>query len=176
MRRIWPFVIVLAVAALFLWGLRRPNPNELPSVLINKPAPNFVLPTLETYRDEWGQQVELSQHIGKPIVLNLWASWCVPCRTEAPLLESYWRQYKGRVLFLGVNVQDTNKQAALNFVRDYGLTFPSGFDAAGRVWIDYGGYGVPETFVIDRAGKVLVRHAGPVSEGDVERYLKMVGQ
>jgi cytochrome c biogenesis protein CcmG/thiol:disulfide interchange protein DsbE len=176
MQRLWPILAVLAIAALFVWGLRRPNPNELPSVLINKPAPNFVLPVLEPYQGEWGQGLELSKHIGKPIVLNLWASWCVPCRTEAPLLESYWKQQKDRVLFLGVNVQDTNKQAALDFVRDYGLTFPSAFDQNGRVWIDYGGYGVPETFVINKEGKVLVRHAGPVSEADVEKYLKMVAE
>lgn len=92
------------------------------------------------------------------------------------MLEQYWQRYSDQVLVLGVNVQDTNKQAALDFVRTYGLTFPSAFDERGRVWIDYGGYGVPETFVIDKNGQVLVRHAGPVTAADLDKYIAQVLQ
>lgn len=173
MRRLWP-LWVLALGAFLWWGMQRPNADALPSALIGQPAPNFVLPVLEPYQTDWGAELELARQTGKPILLNLWASWCVPCRTEAPLLEQYYRRYGGEVLVLGVNVQDTNKEAALDFISTYGLTFPSTFDERGRVWVDYGGYGVPETFVIDAQGKVLARHAGPVTSQDLDQYLGQV--
>lgn len=173
--RLWPFALLLVLGALLFWGLRRGDPGALPSVLVGKPAPDFTLPTFAPYRAEWGEQIQLSKYLGrKPILVNLWASWCVPCRDEAPLLEAAWRQYKDRLLVLGVNVQDTNPGDALGFIQEFGLSFPSGIDTNGRVWIDYGGYGVPETFLIGKDGKVLYRHAGPLNPATLQELLGKV--
>lgn len=174
MRRFWP-VLVLIIGGLFWWGLQRPGKDDLPSVLVGKPAPNFTLPILSPYQARWGKELEFAKQEGKPVILNLWASWCIPCRTEAPLLERYHQQYGDRVLFLGVNVQDKESDA-LAFIQQYGLTFPSVFDPRGTVGVEYGMYGVPETFVINRAGQVLKRHAGELSQTSLEGYLELVMQ
>ena len=170
------FGIVLAllvlVAGLFLFGLRR-DPSLLPSVLAEKrkPAPDFTLPILPPYRKAWGETLRLSRLFGRPIVLNFWASWCPPCRREAPMLQAYWRRYQDQVLFIGVNFQDT-EEAALAFIREFGLSFPSVADPRGRVGIDYGVYGLPETFFIDPEGRVQARHVGELKPKDLEGYLR----
>ncbi|TBH15350.1 TlpA family protein disulfide reductase [Thermus thermamylovorans] len=173
----WLWVLlVLGLGGLFLWGMQR-DPRELPSVLAQerRPAPDFTLPLLPPYRGEWGETLRLADHLGqRPILLNFWASWCFPaCYEEAPVLEEAWRRYRDRVLFLGVNVQDREADA-LRFVGQFGLTFPSVFDPRGRVGVDYGMYGVPETFVIDGEGRVMVRHAGAIDRFTLERYLQEV--
>ncbi|WP_243027810.1 TlpA family protein disulfide reductase [Thermus albus] len=169
-------LLVLALGGLFYWGMQR-NPKELPSVLAQerRPAPDFTLPVLPPYREEWGEALRLSDYLGKkPIVLNFWASWCYPaCYEEAPVLEATWRRYKDQVLFLGINTQDKEGEA-LRFIQQFGLTFPQVFDPRGRVGVDYGMYGVPETFVIDGEGRVVVRHAGAIDEATLEKYLKEV--
>ncbi|RIH79650.1 Thiol:disulfide interchange protein CycY [Meiothermus taiwanensis] len=172
MLRFWP-ILVLLLGGLFYWGMQRPNPNELKSVLVGKPAPSFSLPLLEPYRAQYGPEMGVRAGLGKPVLLNIWASWCIPCRTEAPLLERFHQQYKDQVLILGVNVQDSEAEA-LKFVQEYGLTFPSVYDARGRIGIEYGYYGVPETFVIDRHGVVLARHAGELSEAQLRGYIEQV--
>lgn len=174
MLRFWP-IWVLLLGGLFYWGMQRPNPNELKSVLVGKPAPSFRLPLLEPYRAQYGPEMGIGEGLDKPVLLNIWASWCIPCRTEAPLLERFHQQYKDQVLILGVNVQDKEAEA-LKFVQQYGLTFPSVYDGRGRIGIEYGYYGVPETFVIDRNGTVLARHAGELSEAQLQGYLRQVLQ
>ncbi|WP_117237410.1 TlpA family protein disulfide reductase [Thermus sediminis] len=173
MRGLW-FLLPLALAGLFWWGMQR-DPRELPSVLAKerRPAPDFALPLLPPYREAWGETFRLGEYLGKkPIVLNFWASWCFPaCYEEAPILEAAWRRHRERVLFLGVNVQDREPEA-LRFIDQFGLTFPNVFDPRGRVGVDYGMYGVPETFFIDQEGRVLARHAGAVDQATLERYLK----
>lgn len=167
-------LLVLALGGLFWWGMQR-NPNELPSVLAKerRPAPDFTLPLLPPYRAEWGETFRLADHLGKrPIVLNFWASWCYPaCYEEAPILEASWRRHREEVLFVGVNTQDKEEEA-LRFVAQFGLTFPQVYDPRGRVGVDYGMYGVPETFFIDREGRVLARHAGAIDEATLARYLE----
>ncbi|GBD40411.1 Thiol:disulfide interchange protein CycY [bacterium HR38] len=107
-------------------------------------------------------------------MLNFWASWCYPaCYEEAPVLEATWRRYRDQVLFVGINTQDKEGDA-LRFIEQFGLTFPQVFDPRGRVGVDYGMYGVPETFVIDREGRVVVRHAGAIDQATLEQYLKEV--
>lgn len=175
--RTWLWVgLVLALGGLFLWGLQR-DPRELPSVLAQerRPAPDFTLPVLAPYRAEWGETFRLADHLGqRPIVLNFWASWCYPaCYEEAPVLEAAWRRHREGVLFLGVDTQDQEADA-LRFVAQFGLTFPQVFDPRGRVGVDYGMYGVPETFFIDREGRVVARHAGAIDQATLERYLKEV--
>ncbi len=174
MRRFWP-LFVLLIGGLFWWGLQRPNKDELKSVFVGKPAPTFSLPVLSPFQKQWGQAFGVGTSQGKPILLNIWASWCIPCREEAQLLEAYWQKNRDKVLFLGVNVQDKQTDA-LSFIKEFSLTFPSVFDERGRIALDYGYYGVPETFVINREGKVLARHAGALSPEAIERYLKQVEQ
>ncbi|MBF6593174.1 MAG: TlpA family protein disulfide reductase [Thermaceae bacterium] len=174
-RFLWPLVIVLAVGGLFLWGLRRPDPTALPSVLVGKPAPAFTLRVLPPYQAQWGQEITLAKLIGKqPILINFWASWCIPCRQEGPTLSAFWQQNRDKVLVLGINTQEKNLSDALNFIQQYNLGFPSVEDN-GRMYINYGTYGVPETFLLDTSGKVLLRHVGPVSPADLEAMLKQVG-
>lgn len=174
MLRFWP-VWVLLLGGLFYWGMQRPNPTELKSVLVGKAAPSFSLPLLEPYRAQYGAEMGIREGLNKPVLLNIWASWCVPCRTEAPLLERFHRQYKDRVLILGVNVQDSQAEA-LRFIRQYGLTFPSVYDERGRIGIEYGYYGVPETFIINRNGIVLHRHTGELNEAQLQGYIERVLQ
>jgi cytochrome c biogenesis protein CcmG/thiol:disulfide interchange protein DsbE len=87
------------------------------------------------------------------------------------MLEAYWRRHRGQALFLGVNFQDT-EEAALTFIREFGLSFPSVADPRGRVGIDYGVYGLPETFFIDAEGRVQARHVGELKAQDLEGYLR----
>ena len=151
-------LVVLALGGLFWW---------------RRPAPDFTLPLLPPYRAEWGEAFRLADHLGKrPIVLNFWASWCYPaCYEEAPILEASWRRHREEVLFVGVNTQDKEEEA-LRFIAQFGLTFPQVYDPRGRVGVDYGMYGVPETFFIDREGRVLARHAGAIDEATLARYLE----
>jgi len=173
-RRLFYLLIVAVLGGLFWWGLHR-NPGELKSVLIGRPAPDFELPLLPPYRQAWGERFRLADHLGKtPIVLNFWASWCYPaCYQEAPVLQAAWEAYRDRVLFFGVNNQDKT-EAALKFIDRFGLTFPQGYDPRGKVGIDYGMYGVPETFFIDRKGKVRYRHAGAIDAATLKAKLAEV--
>ena len=104
---------------------------------------------------------------GAPVVLNFWASWCGPCRDEAPILNAAAERYEGRVHVVGVNVRDSRIDA-LDFAREYDYRFPSVVDADGRIYDDYGLTGQPETFVIDAEGKVFQHIQGPfLSEADL---------
>jgi cytochrome c biogenesis protein CcmG/thiol:disulfide interchange protein DsbE len=173
------FFIIATLGGLFFWGLRSGAgvtkavpPSEL--VRAEKTAPDFSMPTLEPYVLEWGDTLTLSQLVGdKPIILNVWASWCVPCRREAPLFESYWQRYRDRVLFLGVNFQDQAADAEA-FIKEFNMTFPSGADPKAKIGIDYGIFGVPETFIIGKDGKVLARQVGEMTEDALEGYLQQV--
>src|SRR5439155_17314967 len=112
-----------------------------------------------------GQPVSLESLRGKVVVLNFWASWCYPsCYEEAPVLERGWQAWRDRsVVVLGVDIQDTDDKA-LKFVRDFQLSFPNAPDPSGKVSIDYGIYGVPETFFIDTQGRIRAKHVGALSE------------
>jgi cytochrome c biogenesis protein CcmG/thiol:disulfide interchange protein DsbE len=101
---------------------------------------------------------------GKVVVVNFWASWCFPaCYEEAPVLEAAWRLYKNKdVVIVGVNVQDTEK-AAKEFMDRFQFTFPNGPDPGGKISIDYGVYGIPETFVLDKEGRIAHKHVGAVT-------------
>jgi cytochrome c biogenesis protein CcmG/thiol:disulfide interchange protein DsbE len=171
-KRLWRWLIPLAavpVLALLAYGFRV-SPRDIPSPLVGRSAPAFALDTLE------GAPLSLASHRGKVVVLNFWASWCYPaCYEEAPVLERNWRGYRERgVVVMGVDIQD-KREAAEKFVGDFGLTFPVAQDLKGTVSVDYGVYGVPETFFIDARGNIRAKHVGAVTDDifrrEVDRLL-----
>lgn len=156
-RPLIPLGIFAALVAL-LWAGLYLNPREVPSPLIGKPAPEFVLPQLQ----DATRQVGSKDLLGKVTLLNVWASWCAACREEHPLLVALART--GRVNIYGLNYKDT-RQDALRWLNDLGNPYlVSAFDEQGNVGIDYGVYGVPETYVIDRAGIIRYKVIGPLTE------------
>ena len=148
----------LPVLALLAYGFRL-NPRDIPSPLVDRPAAAFALTSYT------GEPMSMEAHRGKVVVVNFWASWCHPaCYEEAPVLERNWRAYRERgVVVLGVDIQD-KPEAAKKFIADFSLTFPNALDPAGRVSVDYGVYGVPETFFIDRRGRIRAKHVGAVTD------------
>jgi cytochrome c biogenesis protein CcmG/thiol:disulfide interchange protein DsbE len=127
-------------------------------------SPDLELPVLvEGGSIKEGGSVRLSDLRGTPVVLNFWASWCVPCRTEAPVLERLWLRYRDQgLLVLGVDVQDLTGKAKA-FDEQFGLTYPSVRDGDDSTMRDFEVTGVPETFVIDRQGRVAALRVGPVT-------------
>ena len=115
----------------------------------------------------------LSPELGElPIMVDFWGSWCVPCRQEAAALEAVWREYEGRVLFVGIDVFDTDSRAR-DFIREFDITYPVGPDPRGTIAIEYGLTGVPEKHFIDRNGRVVRKLVGPLSE---ERLSAILGE
>jgi cytochrome c biogenesis protein CcmG/thiol:disulfide interchange protein DsbE len=142
------------------------NPREVPSPLIGKPAPAFVLPKL----DDASRSLGRDDLLGQPWVLNVWASWCAPCREEHPLVVDLAR--RSQVAVVGLNYKDT-RAAATNWLRQLGDPYRvSLFDADGRVGIDFGVYGVPETFVVDRQGVIRFKHTGPLTAQVVREQIE----
>ena len=173
MTRGWRWILPLSalpVLALLAYGFRL-NPRDVPSPLIGRPAAAFALTTFD------GGTLSLEAQRGKVVVVNFWASWCHPaCYDEAPALERSWRAYRDRgVVVVGVDIQDT-VDAARKFVRDFSLSFPNARDVAGKVSVDYGVYGVPETFFIDRKGLIRAKHVGVLTDevfrAEVDRLLR----
>jgi cytochrome c biogenesis protein CcmG/thiol:disulfide interchange protein DsbE len=168
----WRWLIPLSVVpvlALLAYGFRV-NPHDIPSPLVGRPAAPFVLRTFD------GRDLSLASLRGRVVVLNFWASWCYPaCYEEAPALERSWRAYRDReVSVVGVAIQD-QPDAARKFIADFSLSFPNAPDPDGKVSVDYGVYGVPETFFIDRAGRIRLKRTGAVSDdlfrSEVEKLL-----
>ncbi|MEE9138126.1 MAG: TlpA disulfide reductase family protein [candidate division NC10 bacterium] len=148
---------VLPILFLLAYGFWT-DPRYVPSPLIAKPAPPFALTLFD------GEHLSLKGLQGKVVVVNFWASWCFPaCYEEAPVLEGTWRTYKDKdVVVVGVNVQDT-ENAAKEFMDRFQFTFPNGPDPGGKISIDYGVYGIPETFVLDKEGRIAYKHVGAVT-------------
>jgi len=162
-------VVIAGVAALLIVGLLNRNVNNSIDAAIAKgqrvPAPAFTLPVLTSTAGlpAAGQNLSLSQLRGHPVVLNIWASWCVPCTDEAPILQSVWDRYRSKgVYVLGVDVKDLTGDA-LGFHNQYGLTFPTVRDGEGNIEGPYGTTGVPESFIIDRQGNIAAALRGPLS-------------
>ncbi len=126
-----------------------------------RPAPDFSLTLFD------GGRFDLSAQRGKVVVVNFWAAWCAPCRTEAPVLEAVWRRYRDRgVVVVGVNIWD-NEASARAYIREFGLTFPNGPDPTGSVVVDYGVTGVPETYFISPDGTIRRKWNGPLTEASL---------
>ena len=144
------------------------DPTLVRSALIGKQASAFRLPALG------GGEIDSAAYGGDVVVVNFWASWCVPCREEAPELEAFAERWSGRgVTLLGVVYNDDAAKAA-NFRDRFGLTYPQGLDPGGRAAIDFGVFGVPETFVIDRHGTVMAKLLGAVDAATLERVVAAV--
>ena len=121
-----------------------------------RPAPDFTLPLFD------GTLLRLADLRGRPVLVDFWASWCVPCREEAATLEQVWQAYRATdLLFIGVGVQD-REAAARAFLDEFAITYPNGRDTDGKISIDYGLMGVPEKFLINRQGQIVRKLVGPV--------------
>jgi cytochrome c biogenesis protein CcmG, thiol:disulfide interchange protein DsbE len=160
MKKSLRFLIPLAIflgLVLFLGAGLRLDPREVPSPLIGKPAPAFNL----TLLDNPGQSIRRDDMLGKVWMLNVWASWCVACREEHPLLVAFARQ--NLLPIYGLNYKD-KRIDGMKWIANFGNPYTASlFDEDGRVGIDWGVYGVPETFIIDKQGTVRFKQIGPVT-------------
>jgi cytochrome c biogenesis protein CcmG/thiol:disulfide interchange protein DsbE len=167
-----PLVIFLALAALFFIRLFAGDPSRLPSALIGRPVPEFSLPALQgLVRDSVAVPGLASADLkgDKVTVVNVWASWCAPCRAEHPLLSAL--AVDPRIRLVGINYKD-NAENARRFLGALGNPFAAvGVDTSGRSAIDWGVYGVPETFVVSRDGIIRHKHVGPLTEEAVKTTL-----
>ena len=164
-KALWVFGGLLGLVGLFAWGLTR-NARFIPSPLVGQQAPAFELTQFN------GERFALADHRSHVVVVNFWASWCIACKEEALVLEGGWLTFRDRgVVFVGVNIQD-EREAALDFIRHHGKTYPNGPDPEGKLTIDYGVYGVPETFFIDRNGKMAHKHFGPLTWTGLTKQIK----
>jgi len=151
-----PLFIFVVLVGFLAVGLSL-NPREIPSPLINKPAPAFSLAAL----DAPDQKISAQDLRGKVWILNVWASWCVACRIEHPLLVEFSKS--GTVPIYGLNYKD-KRDDAIRWLTNFGNPYTRSLsDTDGLVGIDFGVYGVPETFVIDKQGVIRMKHIGPVT-------------
>lgn len=176
---LWTAAAVMA--GLALWALQRSAPaadapgsalkaaaEEAEREAAGRAVPGFRVPTLEPYRDVWGDTIEYAEFVGSgPLVINFWASWCLPCRNEAPLLEAAWQKYGESVRFLGINFQDREADA-LAFLMEFGHTFPSGADPRGEAGRDFRLIGVPTTYFVDTRGTIRTVKVGEIDAAELE--------
>ena len=158
-----PVILIAALGIAFAVGLGR-DPQKLPSALIDKPLPSFNLPAIEGD----GHGVSNIDVNGKVALINVWASWCPPCRVEHPILMGI---AASGVPIYGVNYKDKPEDAK-RFLAQLGNPFVAiGADKDGKLAIDLGVYGYPETFIVDAGGTIRYRHAGPIAKPDWEQTL-----
>lgn len=166
-----PLLAFVALTALFFYRLGAGDPSRLPSALIGHPVPTFDLPGI-TGLERDGKPIPgigNTTFQGAVTLLNVWASWCVPCHDEAPFLEQLSRDK--RIQLVGINYKDTADNAR-RFLYRYGNPFvATGRDETGRASIDWGVYGVPETFLIGRDGRIAYKLVGPITAENLGRTL-----
>lgn len=159
LRYLLPLGIFFGMVVLFAMGLQN-DPRLVPSPLIDKPAPAFSLPLVHDGEAYLGSGI----FKGQVSLFNVWASWCVACRSEHPFLMELARS--GRIPVYGLNYKD-RREDALRWLAQFGDPYKSsGFDEAGRVGIDWGVYGVPETFLVDKQGLIRYKQIGPLTRED----------
>jgi cytochrome c biogenesis protein CcmG, thiol:disulfide interchange protein DsbE len=167
-----PLIAFLGLAALFWFRLGDTDPSRIPSALIGHPAPQTPLPPLDGLLSNGAPVPGLDPRIfkGKVSVINVWASWCVPCHDEAPLLTELGRDK--RLQLIGINYKDAPDNAR-RFLGRYGNPYGVvGVDGNGRAAIEWGVYGVPETFIVGREGKIVYKLVGPVTPDNIDSVLK----
>jgi cytochrome c biogenesis protein CcmG/thiol:disulfide interchange protein DsbE len=168
-------VVLVGVGAIALWAfLLRPSPN--PRITASGPdlgvaEVSVPLPRLEGETIPDGDRFGPEDHEGRVLVVNFWATWCAPCRVEQPDLQRVWERYRSRgVVFVGVNYRDTTP-AALDWIRDFGVTYPSLEDPAGSYADDFGFLGMPDTYVVDGGGTIRYAITGPTTEEQLSALL-----
>ena len=164
----WRFVVPLALFALlaaFLGRGLRLDPRDVPSPLVDKPAPGFALTRLE----DASKTMRSQDLLGRVWLLNVWASWCVACREEHPTLVAFSKTHA--VPIIGLNYKDTRPRG-LGWLQRFGDPYEASlFDEDGRIGIDFGVYGVPETFVIDKRGVIRFKLTGPLTAEAIARWV-----
>jgi cytochrome c biogenesis protein CcmG/thiol:disulfide interchange protein DsbE len=151
--------LVLALLGLLVWKIAA---DDAPVARVGAPVPHFDLPALSG-----GGRVTVSEFRGRPMVINFWATWCGPCREEAPLLENAWQQYRNRgVAFIGIDMRDFHGDSQ-KFVRKYRISYPIAYDGPAKLWEKWGISGLPETFFVGRDGKIVDHRIG-VFEDEAE--------
>ena len=168
-----PLAGFLGLCVLFWFRLGDGDPSRIPSALIGRPAPQTTLPPLEGLVNSAGPVPGLDPGLfkGKVSIVNVWASWCVPCHDEAPLLTALGQQDK-RLQLVGINYKDAPDNAR-RFLGRYGNPFGIvGVDGNGRAAIEWGVYGVPETFIVGRAGTIVYKLVGPITPENIDTVLK----
>jgi cytochrome c biogenesis protein CcmG, thiol:disulfide interchange protein DsbE len=165
-RALWllPVVVLFVVGGVALFRAR-------PEAALGKAAPGFALPDLARP----SERIALDRFKGTPVVINFWASWCEPCRDEAPELARTARKLGRTVTFLGVNILD-GRDEALAYVKKYKIPYPSVRDARGIIAKRYEVTGAPETVFIDRDGNVVGKYIGAFERGQLERYVRVLSR
>lgn len=158
-------LIILIILILLGYALFGNRATIKVSPLVGKKAPEFTLKLFD------GEKLTLSELKGKTVLLNFWASWCMPCRQEALALEESWQKYKDdNVVFIGVNVWDDDSNA-LSYMKKYGGEYPHGIDPTEEIQVDYGVGGVPETFFIDASGVIIDKYDGPLTPEVIDYFI-----
>jgi cytochrome c biogenesis protein CcmG/thiol:disulfide interchange protein DsbE len=168
-----PLIAFAALAAIFWFRLGNTDPSRIPSALIGRPAPQTALPALTGLVNNSGQipGLDPAAFKGKVSVVNVWASWCVPCHDEAPLLTELGKDT--RLQIVGINYKDAPDNAR-RFLGRYGNPFGIvGVDGNGRASIEWGVYGVPETFIVGRQGTIVYKMVGPVTPENINTVLRV---
>jgi cytochrome c biogenesis protein CcmG/thiol:disulfide interchange protein DsbE len=168
-----PLIAFAALAATFWFRLGNTDPSRIPSALIGHPAPQTALPPLEGLATGGTPVPGLDPAVfkGKVSVVNVWASWCIPCHDEAPLLTALGRDKRLQVI--GINYKDAPDKAR-GFLGRYGNPYGIvGVDGNGRAAIEWGVYGVPETFIVGRDGTIVYKMVGPVTIDNIDSELKV---
>lgn len=154
-RLIITLAIIGPILALLAFGFTR-DAKYIKSPLLAKAAAPFTVTLYD------GKKLSLEDLRGKAVFLNFWASWCLPCREEARDLQAAWEKVKDRnLVFLGVALQDTD-QASIAFLKEFNVTYPNGRDESGKIAVDYGTWGIPESFFIDPEGRITYKHVGGI--------------
>ena len=165
-----PVILFFILASFLFVGLYR-DPTEVSSPLIGKPVPQFSLPRLDNGEALFSE----SEFLGKVSLFNVWASWCVACREEHPVLSELVHRHS--VIIYGLNYKDNMADARQYLVEHGNIYLANAVDVSGRVGIEWGVYGVPETFVVDKKGIIRYKHIGVVTPQDAEeKLLPLIGQ
>jgi cytochrome c biogenesis protein CcmG, thiol:disulfide interchange protein DsbE len=162
---IFGILITVALVVVLSAGLGK-DPQHIESPLIGKQAPDFALKAVGS-----GETIDLTQFRGKPMVVNFWATWCRPCYEEHPVLVSNAQMMQGQVQFLGVVFQDKEEKIQ-QFLNERGTAYPTLVDQAGKTAIAYGVGGVPETFFLNKDGKVVAKFEGPIDPESLQTNIR----